>query len=938
MSTLQMVAGWKEFAFFDATPVRDPSSEASPLYSDPELLEIVAGSGDTAFMSTRRGTVREFNASMQLVSDITVCDPSLGRNLDFIRPVKNSRLLLTVASKLGSPTEVSVWDLNNNELHSRTLVVNGTNTFPITAFAMAPDMSVLVFGFADGSVIAVRGDLLHDKGTRQRLIYNASTGITGLALTDSFDQVYVCSVNQVLLVSTTASKSVSFLDKTKGADLGCTTKALKDEFLVSRDSDLAWFNTSHRGPSVELPVTRKQIYLTQNGKYLVVLAVVESGSSSLLNTESLRFMLFDLKHHVIAFNSHLSNGIRAIFEQWDRLNVVGSNGMMYVIKEKSLDARISLLTSRNLYQAAIQMAEESETSQLKLTLHQDYADYLFEKNDIEASLKEYIAAIDFGQSSRAIQKFKDSQHAETLLRYLNALYERGMATPQHVTLQIICLAKLKKYDELAEFLKSATTMDDFDFEGAVGVLTEVQDPKYAHLAAFVAEEWPDPDLVVQIRLRGIDDVQATLDYIQTISVADALRILIQNSRLLLNKLPVETTGVLITLFTGKFVTRVPDITEKVTGDLDKSRNLVGTAPVLQSYQAFINFLSSASYSSSHIVSAETLESQSDEPSYLPPRPRLIFPSFIGHSNEFVIFLEACLKAAPHFHPSDKDLSDIATTLFELYLEVGSEDKASELVDKYAAQLLPVNVQTSSVYHNFKLKPRQLIALGASLTDVFRESIECGDLESALDIYYEHAASSADRALQAVSQLSSNEVAVTKIRELSSQEFEKIFQVALSSGVSPAELVSILSKSDFITLGDVKPFIESYLGTMADQTSRHLKLAKSYEAEIDEKKEAIAKQSEKLMVFQYNNCSQCNLPLDLPAVHFACQHSYHQQCIGADAECPLCLPEHESIEMLRSQNEEAAAQEDYFLSELDKRQDKMKVVLDFISRGGLSKIH
>lgn len=933
-----MVAGWKEFAFFDATPVRDPSSEASPLYSDPELLEIVPGSGDTAFMSTRRGVVREFNASMQLISELTVCDPDSGRNLDFLRIVRDSRLLLTVASKLGSPLEVSVWDLNKNELHARALVVNGTNTFPTTAFAMAPDISVLVFGFADGSVIAVRGDLLHDKGTRQRLIYSSSTGITGLALTDSLDQVYVSSINQVLVVSTTASKSVSFLDKTKGADLGCTTKALNDEFLVARDSDLAWFNKIHRGPTIELPVTRKLIYLTQDGKYLVVLAVVESGNRSLLNTEALRLIIFDLKYHVIAFNSHLSNGIRAIFEKWDRLNVIGTNGMMYVINEKPLDARISLLTSRNLYQAAIQMAEESGTSQLKLTLHQDYADYLFERNDIEASLKEYITAIDFGQSSRAIQKFKDSQHADSLLRYLNALYERGMATPQHVTLQIICLSKLKKREELAEFLQSATKMEGFDFERAISVLTEVQDPKYAQLAAYVAEEWPDPDLVVQIRLRGIEDVQATLDYIQTVSVADALRILIQNSRLLLNKLPVETTGVLITLFTGKFVTRVPNFSDKVTKIVNNSKEYVSNAPVLQSYQAFINFLSSASYLGSHIVSAETIESQPDEPSYLPPRPRLIFPSFIGHSNEFVIFLEACLKAAPHFNPSEKDLSDIATTLFELYLEVGSAEKASELVDKYADHLQPVNVQTSSVYHNFKLEPRQLIALGSSLTDVFREAIESGDVESAIAIYYENAASSACTALQAVSQLSSNEVAVTKVRELSSQEFEKIFQAAISSGVSPVELITVLSKSDFITLGDVKPFLESYLGSLADQTSRHQKLAESYEAEIDEKKKAIANQAEKPMVFQYNNCRQCNLPLDLPAVHFACQHSYHQQCIGADAECPLCSPEHESIELLRSQNEETAAQEDYFMSELGKRQDKMKVVLDFISRGGLSKVH
>ena len=43
------------------------------------------------------------------------------------------------------------------------------------------------------------------------------------------------------------------------------------------------------------------------------------------------------------------------------------------------------------------------------------------------------------------------------------------------------------------------------------------------------------------------------------------------------------------------------------------------------------------------------------------------------------------------------------------------------------------------------------------------------------------------------------------------------------------------------------------------------------------------------------CSACSSPLDLPAVHFLCMHSFHRGCLAdADAECPVCAPQRRRI--------------------------------------------
>lgn len=944
-----MIAGWKEFAFFDCTPVTDPHTE-SKTFGDAEAVEFSPSTRGTLFILNSDGRLQEIDSNFELLHEFRICAHT--QTPDAVRAVPNTHYVLTVCSSTGHALELTVWDAEKETLHARCMIQNGTNTFPLTCLDMLDDLSVIVLGFADGNVVSVRGDLLHDKGTRQRQVHAAQTSITHLALNNSGECAFVCAVNSVQVVSTNSAKLLVNLERTKGAALNCACKVANGEqdpqLLVARESDLVFYNTAHRGASFELPVPKRLVHLSLNNRYLVLTTILQVQTSTLLpsSPETLRVVVVDLRNHLVAFNAYLSSGIKAVFDAWGCINIIGANGTMYMLKEKTLDARIAALKQQNLYQVAIKMAskEEGSTNHV-LYLHQDYADYLFNKRDIEGSLKEYINAIPLNRTSKAINRFKDSHHAAALLEYLNALYLKGFATPQHINLQIVCMAKLYKVEDLAKFLPEAVKIEGFDFEQAIDVLMETHDKQYARLAAFLAEEIPDPDLAVQIRLRQLHDVRGTLEYIQTVRAPEAVRVLIQNARALLDRLPLETTGLLITLFTCKFKQRTDNVKLSLLTSLSSTNSNndddAGKFNQINSYKEYLEVLGSGIYAGNSIVSANALINDDSDPAeYLPPKPRLIFPSFINHNNEFVVFLEACLEAAPKFHPPEKDVRDIASTLYETYLSINATDRASKLVETHAKFLDSTQTQIASQISSFRLDCSRQVALGQSHASVLRQSVEAEKYEEALEFLLSTLESKnldpsllLDLCHQGV-KLFTSDGALEFL--LAKNEFLNLLHKCMENGMTAAEILSELSSSNQLQIKDVKPFILELLSTISASQQKHTKLAESYKSELSRNEQAITKQ-EGSLVFRTSLCTACTAPLEPPLVHYACQHSYHKACTHPSSkECPKCLPEIDALELLKQQQEEESVKEDLFYETLNTRADKMKVINDFISKGALSR--
>jgi len=82
------------------------------------------------------------------------------------------------------------------------------------------------------------------------------------------------------------------------------------------------------------------------------------------------------------------------------------------------------------------------------------------------------------------------------------------------------------------------------------------------------------------------------------------------------------------------------------------------------------------------------------------------------------------------------------------------------------------------------------------------------------------------------------------------------------------------------------------------------------------------------IFQLNKCTYCTSPLDLPAVHFLCMHSFHQRCLGEnEQECPgtkiskdllihsVCAPQNKKIFEIKRALEDNIGQHDQFFKQV-----------------------
>lgn len=82
--------------------------------------------------------------------------------------------------------------------------------------------------------------------------------------------------------------------------------------------------------------------------------------------------------------------------------------------------------------------------------------------------------------------------------------------------------------------------------------------------------------------------------------------------------------------------------------------------------------------------------------------------------------------------------------------------------------------------------------------------------------------------------------------------------------------------------------------------------------------------------------QTKQPLELPAVHFLCHHSFNLRTLGDDAaECPICRVQNQEILRIRRDMKAGVAHQDQFFMELKGNKDGFGVVAEWFGRGMLN---
>ncbi|CAK9441404.1 uncharacterized protein LODBEIA_P52720 [Lodderomyces beijingensis] len=1008
MDSSSSLSTWRQFQLFDFTPIRDPNYQSNePLYSDPTLSAINATRA-YIIIAVENAILKIVDAeSITTVGQFQAYD--LDYRITFIEPLPNSsNLVVTLAEKQGSPSVIKLWDVSKildienleeseykfkfqTQVPVYNSVSNGDdNSFPISCFKFNSDLTCLVVGYTNGKIILIRGDLLRDRGAKQRVVYeSANDPVTGIQFNDNDQLLYVTTTSRILTVTTTGrnqGKPLKILSSKTGADLGCTEVSEKQELIVAQPDSIVYYSPEKKLKTVNFPIPKSK--LIRIGQFLIM--VSQEDDLERLQT---RIIIMDSRNNHISFNLLIPNSIvKAIFKRADDLYILSNDGILYKLFEKPINNQIESILQRELFSVAFNLAKQSHLPvSTLLKIERLHADYLFEEQKFDEAIKSYIKCLglfkDSGEDQEefimtTVTKFKDATNVANLIQFLEDLYEKKIANNDHVTLLLCCLCKLKRTNELDSFIDrfdlSNENLQNLNFQLIINLFKECG--FYKQVLKFL-HKLNQPNLIVDLQLYDLKNPKLALKYMKSLPIDDLLLILIDQSKLLLDYCPIETTELLINVFTGKYQPKEkeePGGVKRVEVEKEKESSVE-----LSNYVAFLSYLTGGDedqpqgkeQEQEHEQEQEQERSQPKsqfniEPTYLPPKPNLIYSSFTNHTNEFVIFLEACIEAFDKYQGNVMDKKEVLITLLEMYLSLHATthkqewfNKAESLIEHHYKLLDNKSVLLLSQIYNFKPGEVKIKEANQDEESLFVSYQINEDIKGCFKILEKHGEAKPKLYKMMLEFIISKKSIFEKINHEDLQVI--IRQIKHYKLLDPLELIDVLTNvnqesTEYLTFGIIKNYLLEFFTSQQQVINNNEKLIEMYEQESVKnsiKLSEMTSRSSTAGIPSNTKCSLCKLKLDFPMVHFKCKHCFHQKCLSANVvahstnnnnnggdngnytadegnkpKCPLCSQSVSEIKYVPSLQYKLKDQTELFVSSLRESKDKFKFIADSIGKG------
>lgn len=980
------LANWRQFQFFNLIPIKDPYFGSDrALYSDPTMSGITSA-GEYLVIVSDNAMVKLISSNFEQLAEWRVEDAGWSvSKLHWIKPSTSVRgILITTAERQGQSISLKLWDLDkltslnynwmkfdhNSSFKSHSIISNthGGNNYPMTCFDALPDYSIFAIGFSNGSIILVSGDLLHDRGTRQRVIYQSSEPITSIKFRNE-SLIYVATVNKVFTVETSGKnhgRLERILDDKYGSDLYCTDTIVRDinnkELVVIREDSIQYYNSKGKNHSIQLDMIKKKVHIYKN-RYLLFSSPL---TTDLIDASTHRIIIIDLINKYFVFNQTVKSSISDVFELWNDMYLLTSDGVLIKLHELSTHEKVDSVIKRELFPIAIKLANEDSkdfTEKEILNFYKLYGDYLYEKDEFKESILQYIECIKLKKTSEIIAKFKESSKIPLLVSYLEKMVNLKVTNSDHVTLLLSCYCKLKLQDKISKYVKTLEIDEDydivethkkFDLKLIIELCKESGDFK---LALMISQKFNLAENVIVIQLNDLKNPKLAMNYIQTLKIDYLLRILVDFSDSLLGVLPNEMTKLLIDVFTGNYIPK-PSLNEDTIAE---ARDSIETTnednPLLTSYKQFVTFMKLQPFKPLDKLQL---------PSYLPPKPKIIFSIFAKHNYEFVIFLEACIDSYDKFDGKEEDKREIIITLYEMYLTLRCSKPDSDKEWKLQWESKAKDILLNKI--NWSIEDTDSLLLISNLYDFSEgELIIRSSSASALndrisgyelDIFRSLTLShNWDQSLKFLDEFGSKVPELYNLAMISYTKSDDVFNVIgekrfteILNTIEKHEYMSVLelvhticSGGASVKLGILKPFIIRSVQKQKTQIEKDSKLVEAYDKKVKELEDNIHTVETETTIINSNGnsirggCEVCKGPVEFPMIFFKCGHQIHESCliesVSENGSCPLCLNSQEAIEATHREFNEESLRAKVMLQRLGKR-DRFKDMLAFLGRGGI----
>lgn len=920
-------------------------------------------------MGTDDGTVNCLDQNFKLARSWRAYEAG---SINNIKQITDTAYVFTLAEDLIHEPELKVWNVDQTErktgypkLLCTLTVQNARKNFPVSAFAVTSDLTQLAVGFANGAVTVVRGDFIHDRGTKQRTVFESEEPITGLEFREAqVTALYIATTSRILALSITGNRQgtpARTLDE-HGCDVGCMTlDPQSNDIVVARDDAIYTYDLRGKSaPPYPYEGTKKLVNVLKD--YVLVISPPNANlartiplrafggaqAEDIFNTST--FSVLNTNFKFIAYQDTVSSEVKTLFSIWGDIYLLTMDGKLYRYHEKTFQQKLDILYQRNLFGLAIDLARYYKVDAAQMNvIFRKHGDYQYQKGDYETAMQQYLLAIDNTEPSQIIRKFLDNQRIKNLIEYLEELHEHGKATSDHTTLLLNCYAKLKDVDKLEDFIRQPGELK-FDLDTAIIMCRQ---GGYYDQAAFLARRHNEHGLVIDILVEDLRKYAEALAYIVRLEPKEAYANFMKYGTVLLEHCGRDATQLFIEYFTGIFKPK-------------KDAVIVQEAPVSQEGGGFgtmaqsavqnlaalipLPYMSTATSRSRTPADGKTTVNQIIETTtedafveYEVPKPRLAFSAFVDHPDEFIVFLEACINS-DDVQASNKP--DLYTALFEMYLHRASstdsgekaewERKARALIESKAVPIDTSNVLLISDLEKFRDGTILVSEKQGMRFDVFRSYTAARDTRGAIKALHKYGPEEPQLYPAALAYFTSD----PDILKEAGPEVEAVLKKIDEDGLmAPLQVIQTLSTNAVATMGLVKGYLSSIVERERSEIASNRRLISSYRADTTAKLNEIDELATKPTTFNTTRCAICGGPLDLPTVHFLCKHSYHQRCLnipdGQDVneiECPKCGPQNQAVGQIRRAQQESAGRNELFMDALNRSSDRFYTISDWFGRG------
>eukprot|EP00795_Rhopilema_esculentum_P008547 gene8547-14548_t len=915
---------WRRFNFFDKEILKARDAPSDQQFDKLKGLEI------SATASGRGSILLGDNDGMIHMLDREQNFPSFKAyefRTSLLFQMKQHNILVSVGEdEKGANNLIKVWnfdkiDKSGSPLRCRMYrAMTGTKNVSVTIICVHENLSQMAIGFEDGTVIIVRGDVTRERQARQRLVHQDKYPVTGLAYKQMGSNItlFVTTTETVTSYNVSARDHKEVLDGF-GCDFKCSAisdVSQENQFVIARPDALYFYQTEGRGPCLAFEGEKKMVYWFRG--YLVVVSK-ENKQLPRAGFPMNILTIYDIQNKFIgtcnlipldlilkpfrptAFSAPFPE-IVDVLGEWGSLHVLTRDGKIFQLEEKDTQTKLETLFRKNMYDMAINLAKSQHYSDGLFEIFRQYGDHLYSKGDHDGAIQQYIRTIGHLEASYVIRKFLDAQRIHNLTDYLQALHEKGLANTDHTTLLLNCYTKLKAVDKLDKFIQTDKELN-FEVETAIKVCRQAG---YYRHALDLAEKFEQHEWYLKIQLEDIKDYKKALKYISRLPFVEAEATMKAYGKTLVNEEPDETTELLKRLCSD-YKPLVEKPADRIIPDYDHS--VVGSPS--------LGLKGMAQKTASLMLNPASIEP------ILRANPDEYIHIFVHQKQKLIDFLEHMVKIR-------NDCSNVIyNTLIELYLQNASRAAATKDFIVEAEQenkCLNLFTNTESKYdldhalvlaqmHNFKRGILFLYEKAKLFQQILRYHMEHNDHDAIIDNCKKYGRQDTSLWSQALSYFARKE------EDCRSQIREVLEHIDRYNLLSPLIVVQTLAHNSTATLAVVKDYIVRRLQDENEQMAKDERMIRQYQEDTEKMRNQIEELKTCAKIFQSAKCMICSRMLELPAVHFLCGDSFHQQKV---------------MDIIKAQEHNKDLHEQ-FHHQLERSADGFSVVADYFGRGVFNKV-